>query len=261
MHPAHQALEMVQFYEELGPKIFSRALWHRLGSAEGLLRSRYPDLPVETTLMQFFGGTRLKEALTPVFVPSYELERRTPFFFRSSMACVNEAYDYPMHTVARSTSAAPTYFPPEEVKNADRSYILIDGGVFANNPAACAYVEAKVQFPSASDFTVVSLGTGAPKESALMTSKADWGIAQWARPILDTVLDGVSSTVDFQLSKLLPRAEDGTQRYFRIQPVLASENQSMDNVSKENLAGLKTIVSRTIQEKSSEIDAICRRLS
>ena len=260
---AHHAEEMVEFYERLGRKIFSRPLLHRLTSGDGLVRSRYPDAPIESVLSDFFGETRLKEAVAPVFIPSYELRRRTPFFFRSAMASLDPGYDYPMHTVARSTSAAPTYFPPEAVPvtGTNDKYVLIDGGVFANNPAACALVEARVQFPNASDFTVVSLGTGAPLEKPLMTSAGDWGIARWARPILDTVLDGVSSTVDYQLAQLLPPRQDGTERYFRIQPTIDARNQAMDNVESSNLQELKAAVAKTIQEKSRQIDDLCTEVA
>jgi patatin-like phospholipase/acyl hydrolase len=261
--PAHPASEVVDFYNRLGSTIFSRPLWHRLASAEGLLRSRYPDGPIESVLAQFFGDSRLKDAVAPVFVPSYELERRTPFFFRSTMAQTRADYDFPMHSVARSTSAAPTYFPPEQIgtPGTERNYVLVDGGVFANNPGACAFVEAKVQFPAATDFTVVSLGTGAVKEPPLMKSAGDWGAAQWVRPILDTVLDGVSSTVDYQLSQLLPNRQDGTERYFRIQPVLPAANHAMDNAEKDNLDALNAIAAQTIKERSKDIDAICNQLA
>jgi patatin-like phospholipase/acyl hydrolase len=258
----HHAPEMVEFYERLGPKIFSRPIFHRLTSGDGFVRSRYPDGPIESVLAEFFGETRLKNAVTPVFIPSYELARRRPFFFRSIMAARDPGYDYPMHTVARSTSAAPTYFPPEAVPVAGTNdkYVLIDGGVFANNPAACALVEAKVQFPHASDFTVVSLGTGAAKEKPLMTSAGDWGIARWARPILDTVLDGVSSTVDYQLAQLLPPHQDGTERYFRIQPGIGAGNQAIDNTDRSNLEDLKAAAAKAIQEKSKEIDDLCAQV-
>src|SRR5690348_4348734 len=75
--PAHGAEELVEFYEQLGPKIFSRPLPHRLTSGDGLVRSRYPDGPIESVLADFFGESRLKEAIAPVFIPSYELGRRT----------------------------------------------------------------------------------------------------------------------------------------------------------------------------------------
>jgi patatin-like phospholipase/acyl hydrolase len=261
--PAYGALEVVDFYQRLGPAIFSKPLAHQVASVGGFLRSRYPDTQIEAVLNEFFGNTRLRDALVPVLVPSYELERRTPFFFRSSMARLRADYDFPMHTVARSTSAAPTYFPPEQVPvlGTNDSYVLIDGGVFANNPAACAFVEAKTQFPSATNFTVVSLGTGAVKETPLMTKASNWGIAQWARPILDTVLDGVSSTVDYQLSQLLPPCANGTERYFRLQTELPGANAAMDNASQKNLEQLKAIADKTIEERSDDIDRICHQLT
>lgn len=261
--PAYCAQELVEFYERLGPKIFSRPIAHRLMSGDGLLRSRYADGPIEAVLAEFFGETRLKEAVAPVFVPSYELGRRTPFFFRSMMAARNPDYDYPMHIVARSTSAAPTYFPPEAIPitGTNEQYVLIDGGVFANNPAACALVEAKVQFPAAADFTVVSLGTGAAPEKPLMTNACDWGVARWARPILDTVLDGVSSTVDYQLAQLLTPQQDGTERYFRIQPAIAEQNQALDNADSRNLQQLKAVAAKTIREQSLELDKLCAQVA
>lgn len=258
----HSAQELMEFYENLGPRIFSRPLTHRLTSVEGLFRSRYSDAPIEAVLQEFFGDSRLKDAVTPVFVPSYELGRRSPFFFRSTMANQDAGYDYPMHVVARSTSAAPTYFPPEAIpiSGTNEKYVLIDGGVFANNPAACALVEAKVQFPNASDFTVVSLGTGAAKEKPLMTNASDWGVAKWARPILDTVLEGVSSTVDYQLAQLLPPRQDGTERYFRVQPTIPEANQALDNAERSNLEALKSVTTKAIQEKSRQIDDLCAQL-
>jgi len=59
-----------------------------------------------------------------------------------------------------TTSAAPTYFPPHRAVAAVwKSYTLIDGGVYANNPALCAWVEAHARHPEA-EILVVSLGTG-----------------------------------------------------------------------------------------------------
>jgi len=95
----------------------------------------------------------------------------------------------------------------------------------------------------------------------LMTNAGDWGIARWARPILDTVLDGVSSTVDYQLAQLLPPHQDGTERYFRIQPAIGAGNQAMDNAEQSNLQELKTVIAKTIQEKSRQIDDLCAQVS
>ena len=45
-----------------------------------------------------------------------------------------------MRDVARATSAAPTYFEPARLPG-NPPYALVDGGVFANNPGMCAYVD------------------------------------------------------------------------------------------------------------------------
>ena len=45
--------------------------------------------------------------------------------------------------MARSTSAAPTFFPPGKARAANgETYALVDGALYANNPALCAWVEA-----------------------------------------------------------------------------------------------------------------------
>jgi predicted acylesterase/phospholipase RssA len=70
-----------------------------------------------------------------------------------------------MRQVARATSAAPTYFEPAKVgaEGPVDYYAIVDGGVFANNPAICSYVEARKileaqgsAFPTESDLLVVS---------------------------------------------------------------------------------------------------------
>lgn len=261
--PACTAAELVDFYHRWGPAIFSRPFLYRLGSGDGLLRARYPDSPIEQVLSNFFGSARLRDAITPLFIPSYEIRMRTPFFFRSMMARKSQDYDFAMCDVARSTSAAPTYFPPKLLENSGThgSYVLIDGGVYANNPALCAYVEAKVQFPAARQITVVSLGTGAVARSRAEAAPQNWGIAQWARPILDTVLGGISSTVDYQLAQLLPSRMDGTSRYYRIQPTLSAGHDSMDNAAAGNLKALQTVAAATVAANSKQIDSLCAELT
>src|SRR5260370_31881858 len=96
----------------------------------------------------------------------------------------------------------------------DRS-TLIDGGVFANNPAACALVEARATYPDAGSYLVVSLGTGSLTRSLPLSLARYWGSARWAVPLLNIVFDGVSSTVDHQLRQLLPAESGDGQRYFR----------------------------------------------
>lgn len=255
--PQYAARELAQLYEERGSTIFGTPVLRRLTAAK-LLNEKYPSTGIETVLREYFGDARLKDAVQRVLVTSYEIERRTPFFFRSSRALVDTEYDFPMWQVARATSAAPTYFEPARIDAAGaREYwALIDGGVFANNPAMCAYVEARQLFPN-EELLVVSLGTGSMSKPIPYSKARNWGLAGWAKPILDVAFDGVSMTVDYQLRHLLPPTASGNPQYFRLQVELDDSLQSMDNASEANLRGLKLLAEKEMRERQEEIDKLC----
>ena len=127
--PLYSADKMAELYEKEGRYIFESSLWRKIRSIGSLVEEKYPSHGIETVLQRFFGASRLKDACTDVLVPSYEIERRTPFFFRSSMARKRADYDFPMWQAARATSAAPTYFEPAKVPAGQDHWALIDGGV------------------------------------------------------------------------------------------------------------------------------------
>ncbi|MDX6668291.1 MAG: hypothetical protein QOK04_1671 [Solirubrobacteraceae bacterium] len=252
-----RASELAELYRDKGGEIFSRSLWQRIRSAEGVLDERYPAKGLESELERHFGDSRLRDALTPVLVTAYELERRQPFFFRSARAAGDPAYDYPMRVAARATSAAPTVFEPElAVNEADgQRYALVDGGVFANNPSMCAYAEL-LATDVATDVLMLSLGTGQLTRPIHYEQARDWGLLQWARPALDVVFDGVSDTTEFELEQIL-----GPARHIRLQTELdqgASDN--LDDASPENIAKLEAKARQLIEENHAELDRACGEL-
>jgi predicted acylesterase/phospholipase RssA len=160
-----------------------------------------------------------------------------------------------MWQVARATSAAPTYFEPARVTDAagNRTYTLVDGGVFAVNPAMCAYADVAPHGPVD---LVASLGTGSQVHALRYQDVKGWGQLSWARPILDVVFDGVADTVDFQVSTLLKAGG-----YVRLQTELHTASGALDDASADNLRDLKTEAARLIAERSADIDALCARLT
>ncbi len=252
---------LIGFYENEGKKIFHIPLWKRVESGWNLLDEKYPDKNIEQVLKGFFGDSRLKEAITPVMIPAYEIEGRSPWFFRSERARVSESYDFPMSDVARAATAAPTYFSPKKLMNMDSSdyYSLIDGGVYANNPSLCAYVEAKNMFPDNHDFLLVSLGTGELTKRIEHNDAKDWGLAQWAHPILNVIFDGLSDTVDYQMKELL-HPPGRSKRYFRFQARLDNGNDDMDDARDHNLRTLKLDAKETIRSHSEDLDVLVKTL-
>jgi len=229
-----QAREIVDLYIEHGPEIFNRSLLHRIRAVGSILDEKYPDTGLESVLKRYFGETLLSQALVEVLVTAYELEGREPFFFKRRKATASAEDDFQMWQVARATAAAPTYFEPLKLETAaiSRYYALVDGGVYANNPAMCAYADAR-RFEGDTDVVLVSLGTGQLERPIRYDDAKDWGMLEWARPILDVVFDGVADTTDYELRQLM---EDG--RYFRLQTTLAAGNDEMDDASPDNMRAL-----------------------
>jgi patatin-like phospholipase/acyl hydrolase len=262
-HPRYTANDGIGFYEDEGPAIFERSLWRTLATVGNLSDERYPSEPVEAALEKYFGDSMLSEALTDVLITSYDIERRIPWFFRSFRARSLPSYDFPMKWVARATSAAPTYFETAKLDAEDGSnyYTLIDGGVFANNPTMCAYVDAMRHYPGHDDHLVVSLGTGGYTKSIPYAGAKDWGLIGWVRPIIDILMHGVNETVHYQAQSLLSLAEDGRERYYRFQVQLDDHNDAMDNASAENLRALRLAAEAQIRQHDRTIDRLCAQLT
>jgi len=240
--PPYTASELMSLYTSEGHRIFSRGLLHIVGALGSLNGPKYPDDGVDEVLNKYFAGMRLKDARTNLLVPAYAIELRCPFFFRSWQAqaqATHLSHDFEAWQVARCTSAAPTYFPPQQARAADgRSYALIDGGMYANNPALCAWVEAHDRHPG-SEILVLSLGTGNESKPVRYEAARNWGLAGWAPHLIDVIFDGVSDTVDVELDEMLNTG--GRRDHFRFQSDLAGASQDMDDTGLENLQALKAL--------------------
>ena len=260
--PEYSAERLIELYETEGGKIFSLPVWHRLRSGWGLAEEKYPSEGIEEVAKRYFKDVDLAEALTEVLVTAYEIERRGPWFFKRRHARDEnrEGDNFLMRDVARATSAAPTYFEPLQLTwgpHGQRAFI--DGGVHSNNPAMCAYVEARKIHPGENDFLVLSLGTGEPTRSMPYEEVKGWGLALWAQPILNVVFDGVADTVDYQLRELLP-AEGDDRRYYRFQTALAIGKDDMDDASATNIQALKKNAKEIIDENETALETLCAQL-
>lgn len=285
--PKFTAQDLAQLYAEKGQEIFYEPKAFKfLGVLDDLFEETYSYKGIERILQEYFGETKLSESLTRVLITSYELESRRTFIFKSRLAKANpEAEDFPMTEVARSTSAAPTYFEPNQVTRGETELALIDGGVFANNPATLAYCEAKEIFDHgdfkepgknlrdfAGDavhareilepFYMLSLGTGYSHKPISYKKARKWGLVQWARPVISIMMQGSSDSVHYQMRQLLPEKMDGTARYNRLDVTnMRAEHIAMDNAKPENIAQLQKYASEYIERSSRRIDEVCRILT
>jgi predicted acylesterase/phospholipase RssA len=268
--PAYRAADLVDLYLDHGGEIFHSSLAHRISTAGGLLGVRYPAGPIEAVLEDRFGDTMLSKALTEVVVPSYDLSGPAPFFFKRRYGRDDPTLDVKMAVAARATSAAPTYFEPAPVApfpGETRPHALVDGGVFANNPAVSAYAEALDLWGDDVEIQVVSIGTGQPPQEfgrgriPVPYGKARrWGVAHWARPVLEVVFDGVADASEWQLKRLCRHSDGDSPRYHRLQSPLPTANHALDDASKDNLERLLADAETLLDDERPTLERICDAL-
>lgn len=169
-----------------------------------------------------------------------------------------------MRNVARATSAAPTYFEPidldlQPLPNLTLVETLVDGGIFANNPAMCAYADAKRILRSEGTpndpVLLVSIGTGNLTGVLKAEAAKNWGKLSWVDTLITMIFDGASDTVNYQLQYLIPEGN-----YHRFQPQLTFGQDEMDDVSRANLISLKALAEGFIKDRQSDLNTISQRL-
>ena len=132
--------------------------------------------------------------------------------------------------MARATSAAPTYFEPVEAGDKRRS------STAACSPPTrrCARSPRSLNHGICADATSCCSrsGTGERTHKRHFDEIKDWGLADWARPILDVVFDGVSDAVELPARARAARPD----RYWRFQVELTLASDDLDDASEDNLA-------------------------
>jgi patatin-like phospholipase/acyl hydrolase len=256
--------ELAALYREKGALIFPPQRYSLRTSLLQAFKHKYDDENLRTLLHDIFHDTTLKEALTNVLVTSYDTENREPRFFKKRPALTEYEDDlnFYVRDVARATIAAPAYFAPACIRplpSRGRSFSLVDGGIFANNPALSAYVEARKIYPQAARYLIVSLGTGVAEKPYPYEEVKDWGYMDWMSPfkglpLLDMMMDGQSDSTNHMLSRL-----PGVELY-RLDFRLEEKHRFMDDAGEENLDYLTKAARSLISGEEKSLTALCKKL-
>lgn len=248
-HACWKAASLVDMYRHDGSRIFKRSLWRLLGGK--LVVAKYPVDGLEQELRERVGDALVGDALTEVLLTSWDLVRNRPLYFtRSSLGA-----DVAMRDAARATSAAPTYFRPKPLGE----HLLVDGGVFANDPALLGWQAMRPpgdEGPPPPPAIVVSIGTGQlpvpdPRRRHL------WGLIPWAQPLLELLLNAPSELAQVELETA---GAAGAFEYHRLEPSLGDASPHMDDTSPANIAALDAVADTLIAEHLQELQAIAARL-
>jgi patatin-like phospholipase/acyl hydrolase len=232
---------MRDVYVNKGEDIFDDSWLDDLKDLGKIMGADYDIRNLEKELKRIFGETKLKDMQRRMLVTAFDLDneatvksKRTwkPKIFHNFPGNDNDGEEL-AYKVGLYTAAAPTYF--ESVDG------YIDGGVFANNPSMCALAQALDQrtgeATTIENISLLSIGTGTNLEY-IKGQSLDWGYAQWAKPLVSLMLDGINGIADYQCRQIL------SGRYYRLAPVFPEGSKyEMDAVDKidEMIAFAETV--------------------
>jgi uncharacterized protein len=173
------AREALNIYLERGERIFPPAAG--LGNLSRILRwvfkPKHDQTALKEELLRIFADKVLDDAVSRLVIPSFEGRYGEPFLYKTPH---HPDYQKDRHKkfahVALDTTAAPSYYPGV----VDDGFVMIDGGIWANNPVMNALVDALACFDIArEDVCILSLGTG---ESTFTVDERarNGGIKDWA---------------------------------------------------------------------------------
>jgi hypothetical protein len=113
----------------------------------------------------------------------------------------------------------------------------------------CALAEV-LRFKPSAEVVLLSLGTGQRTTKRPWDQVKDWGLVEWARPILEVVFDGSSDAVDYQLTQVLSETS-----YWRLQIELEGASDHLDDASEKNIAALEERARALIEQSGDKLDA------
>ncbi|XP_038974236.1 patatin-like protein 2 isoform X2 [Phoenix dactylifera] len=279
--PMFAAKDIKDFYVKHSPKIFPQC-GGPLGQAAKILRAisgpRYNGKYLHEIVRRKLGNTKLRQTLTNVVIPTFDIKRLQPTIFSSYEVKNNSSLDALLSDICIGTSAAPTYLPSYffQTKDSDgsvREFNLIDGGVAANNPALVAMGEVtKEVFKGNPDFfpikpmdycrfLVISLGTGSSKGEERYNAKQakGWGVLSWllsngSNPLVDVFMQASADMVDIHISVAF-QALHSSRNYLRIEDdVLTGTIASVDIATKENLENLDKVGEDLLKKPVSRVN-------
>lgn len=254
--PRFAASDAVELYKQNGDQIFDISVWHKLRSAGGTLDEKYSATGLETLLQDRLHDLKLSNLIKPCLITAYDIENRAAYFFTQPDARKHPGRNFFLRDVARATSAAPTFFECAKIESDTHvTYTLIDGGIFANNPALCAFAEARKMEskPTAKEMVILSLGTGDVKTPYHYDQVKDWGGLGWVKPVIDILMSGTVEVADYQLRQMYA-AVNAPEQYLRIQPRLAPQNADLGNSETVNLNELVETGERAAEQNDAALD-------
>jgi patatin-like phospholipase/acyl hydrolase len=146
----------------------------------GLLAPRYDTRTFTAEVIRVFGTRKMSDALTLLMIPATNIETGDIHVFASrhkhvERGLLSDTRHVPMADAVLASCAAPTFFTPHRVDDK----LLVDGGLWANNPAMLGLIAALLRFNSdVKDIRMLSIGAGSGYQPYMVKHRLPvfWGL-------------------------------------------------------------------------------------
>lgn len=197
------AASIVDLYLNHGKEIFPKRTGPLPRFLDHLLNSRYANKYLKELLFREFSEIRLGDLKRPLLLPATDVGNGGVHVFKSAYSDrFHRDKDVFVRDAVLASCSAPTYFDPYPVG----SYLLADGGLWANNPALSSVIEAQKELAiSLQDVRILTIGTGHSKVAYGTKTSRSWGfINGWRRQdFISFILSLQAQSTHNHLTRLL----------------------------------------------------------
>lgn len=246
------AQEIQDFYIKYGSEIFpNKGLEKKLRFLNSLLFTKYSNKNLKDILKKLLVSPEhdeplLRDSKKRLLIPTFLAANSSPRILKTPHdPRLRLDWKMPMWAVAMATSAAPSYLPPFHY-GGNR---YLDGGIWANNPALVAVIEAIDLGASIENIKVLNISTTTSQSSCLgwkfcgvHCDSGKLGMIPWASKILPVAMQSLGrATSHMYLRQLLKPGN------MAIVDHEVSLNHELDNINFEEFksigedAGLKSL--------------------
>lgn len=268
--------DLVQFYKQFASEIFPKWYWKIFPQkGRALVNSVYSNRQLRKRLKEVYnranGGTDplLSDLKTRVCIPAFNGNTGEINVLKTKHhSDYIRDYKLPAFDVALSSSSAPVYFPPHSFTydndfGQGSNVNMIDGGIFANNPALIGILEATEKLNiNFSNIKLLSIGTGRGKHII----KKRWrpkDIWYWFIPmprLLDMILDSQAQITEEYISFLrrVMEKSGSSFEYVRIQYEFGKDTVDLNASGRKALERLESIGEELAKKNFTRIKKILK---
>jgi patatin-like phospholipase/acyl hydrolase len=226
-----KASEICNLYETKGKLIFPKTSPIVAKYRQYVRGGKYTSEALEKALKETFKNKCIGDSYNLLCIPSYSITDSKPCIFKYDHSANGSVHNRDNKLtcveVAIATSAAPTYFPIVQIDK-EIGKLLVDGGVFSNNPALVGVIEAIRFFVGKekdySNAKILSISSVKKSNALSHLTKKNKSFLNWKEGLFDVFLDSQEELHSFLL-KTIHESADFPYEYIRIPSPNIAEDQ------------------------------------